>query len=121
MSVWDALRKVLPGASRREIGLGRPTALASKLRTMVIALGFDEWTTLAAVGLAAGAALASWASVAFGERALREGLMPQLVAQPIQPNGKERMDFLIYNGGGGLARGCSYVFVAGDHYALGRV
>jgi hypothetical protein len=86
-----------------------------------IALVFEEWTTLAGVGLAAIAAFASWASVAFGERARRAGLMPELVAQPIQPAGRERLDFLIYNGGGGLARGCSFVFVAGDHYALGRV
>jgi hypothetical protein len=86
-----------------------------------IALAFEEWTTLAAVGLAATAALASWASVALGERSRRAALMPELVAQPIEPAGRARTDFLIHNGGRGLARGCGFVFVVGDHYTMGHV
>jgi hypothetical protein len=88
---------------------------------MLIGLGFDDWTTLGGVALAAIAALASWASVALGARARRASLMPELVAQPIQPEGRERTDFLIHNGGGGLARGCGFVFVVGNDYAMGHV
>lgn len=97
------------------------------IQDIVVAVSFPTWLQVATTGAAAVAAVASCVAVFQSRRALKDARLPLLHADASvigslggQP-GPTTMAITIINGGGGLAKGVTFVLVAGEHYGTGRI
>jgi hypothetical protein len=94
---------------------------------MVVAISSPTWLQTATTAAAALAAVASCVAVLQSRRALKDARLPLLHAEAsvIGTSGPHArpttMAITIINGGGGLAKGLTFVLVAGEGYGVGHV
>ena len=78
-----------------------------------------EAAPVASAGFAALAAGASWRSVRVSERSWRASIEPDLHMQVIADEANNRMNVVVYNAGGGLAKGVALMLVGGGSRSVG--